>query len=615
MGGFWDFPSVKDVSIDDWFWTPYLESVRTVMLPYVLDKFEEDGYLENYDRVARGETGGHRGPHFSDGLLMETLRGACDFLAARPDMALRARVDGIVKRVRAASLVTDGFLSTWTLLEAPDRRWGENGGDIVIQHDLYNHGALIEAAVSHYRATGETVLLDCAVRAANLICAYMGDAPKRNVIPGHSLPEEAFVRLFVLFRDTRALDEYAGAHGVHYDDYLRMADFWYRARGRHEGRGLSSRFAPAYNQDDAPFEQARQAVGHSVRAALCYTGAAAVAREYGDGRYTAALDAIWRNVYDRKLHVSGGIGTRHDIEGFDADYNLPGDAYLETCAAIAFMFWAGEMSRLRPRAEYYDGFERALYNNVLAAVGPDFTHFFYQNPLVSPGGVKRWAWHGCPCCPPMLIKLFSSLQSYIYSYRTGALNVNLLIGSRFETADFSIEQHDGRIRVDSRGRALTLRVRMPRFADGFGLSIDGRPLDYEAEDGYAAVTRVWADTVSLAGMDRLTRVFANPRVAAERGNVAVMDGPFLYCAEGIDNGGDVDFTIAKEPRLMRTADGVTGWRQGGGTFKLIPYYQWCRRATGRSEDDRMAVWFRQEDMRAEDELAREIGENLYGDYR
>ena len=36
MGGFWDFTSVKDVSIDDWFWTPYLESVRTVMLPYVL---------------------------------------------------------------------------------------------------------------------------------------------------------------------------------------------------------------------------------------------------------------------------------------------------------------------------------------------------------------------------------------------------------------------------------------------------------------------------------------------------------------------------------------------------------------------------------------------------
>ena len=60
---------------------------------------------------------------------------------------------------------------------------------------------------------------------------------------------------------------------------------------------------------------------------------------------------------------------------------------------------------------------------------------------------------------------------------------------------------------------------------------------------------------------------------------------------------------------------MTGWRQGGGTFKLIPYYKWCRRATGRSEDDRMAVWFRQEDMRAEDELAREIGENLYGDYK
>ena len=44
-------------------------------------------------------------------------------------------------------------------------------------------------------------------------------------------------------------------------------------------------------------------------------------------------------------------------------------------------------------------------------------------------------------------------------------------------------------------------------------------------------------------------------------------------------------------------------------------YKRCRRATGRSADDRVAVWFRQADMRAEDELACEIGENLYGDYR
>ena len=39
-------------------------------------------------------------------------------------------------------------------------------------------------------------------------------------------------------------------------------------------------------------------------------------------------------------------------------------------------------------------------------------------------------------------------------------------------------------------------------------------------------------------------------------------------------------------------------------------YKGCRRET-----DRMAVWFRQADMRAEDELAHEIGEDLYGDYR
>lgn len=116
------------------------------------------------------------------------------------------------------------------------------------------------------------------------------------------------------------------------------------------------------------------------------------------------------------MHISGGIGTRHDIEGFDADYVLPNDAYLEACAAIALAFWAGEMNLLGEKSEYFDCFERSLYNNVGSAVGSDFKHFFYKNPLVSNGGVTRWEWHECPCCPPMLLKLFASLPSYIYSY-------------------------------------------------------------------------------------------------------------------------------------------------------------------------------------------------------
>ena len=619
----WKRPQTAEVTIKDRFWTPYLEKIRRVMLPYVLDRLEGDGYAENFAAAASGPANGrkHRGPPFSDGLFWETLRGACDFLAQKPDAELEARIDRYIALFSAASAVNGGFLCTRTILEYPDRRWGENGGNIIHQHDLYDHGALIEAAVSHYLATGKTTLLTLAVRAADLICSEIGEPPKRNIVPGHSLPEEAFVRLYRLFRDHRELDALAEQENVRYDAYLSMAVFWYEARGRRENRTISVGFSAEYNQDHETFSLQRTAVGHSVRASLCYTGAAAVTYETRNAAYREALDALWDNVYRRKLHISGGIGTRHDIEGFDTDYNLPNDAYLETCAAIGFAFWAGEMHLLSPRAEYFEGFERALYNNILASVAEDARHYFYQNPLQSDGTIRRWEWHGCPCCPPMLLKLYSSLGTYIYTCSEHALCVNLLIGSTLDTERYSVTQEDGCFRVDSHGELLSLRIRIPAYADDPVLRLGEEPVSCTMEDGYAVITRVWKpdEVLSLSYTGSVRRMIADPRVADDRGKCAVFYGPYLLCAEGMDNGGNVDFQIAAEPSFTVSGEDnaetltVSGKTADGKTFTLIPYYRWCRRE-GTDAERAMAVWFRQDGLPDGETLARMTDGSLYAEY-
>jgi len=390
-------PAVPQVSVKDRFWTPYLEKIRHKTLPYVLDKFEEIGYVDNFRIVAGLKEGESKGPSFSDGLLLETMRGASDLLAAEYDAALDARLDALIEIIAAASDADpDGFICTKTILNYPDQRWGENGGDIIIAHDLYDHGALVEAGVHHYLATGKTTLLRPAVRAANYICQVI---PPLGIVPGHSLPEEAFVKLHCLFRDHTELAAFAMEHGVDADKYLRMAEFWYDERGKKPGSHLP-RFSMSYNQNHVPFAEQREALGHSVRATLCYTGASAVVREAGREDYLPALNALWENITKRKMHISGGVGTRHDIEGFDVDYNLPNDAYLETCAGIGLTFFAAEFGLISPKAERFDVFERALCNNILAAIGEDGQHYFYQNPLLSDGSIRRWDWHGCPCCPP-----------------------------------------------------------------------------------------------------------------------------------------------------------------------------------------------------------------------
>ena len=422
------------------------------------------------------------------------------------------------------------------------------------------------------------------------------------------------MKLYRLFRDHRELDEFAEAHQVDGESYLKVAEFWYDMRGNHQDRSPNEGFTVKYNQDHLPFAEQTTAEGHAVRATLCYTGAAAVAYELGREDFVKALDTIWENVTQKKLHISGGIGTRHDIEGFDEDYNLPNNAYLETCAAIGNAFWNGEMSLLKAESKYYDYLEQSLYNNVLAAVGDDFVHYTYQNPLISDGTVRRWEWHGSPCCPPMLLKIFSALNTYIYTYRDGAVNVNMYIGSTLETDDFKITQNEKHIRVDSKGKAMAVRVRIPNYAENFILTVADKPAAFAVEDGYAVLNGVWTEEteIMVSFEEPVRRIFANPAVEADRGMVAFMKGKFLLCAEGIDNGGDVEFTVAEEPELTVDGDTVIGKTSDGKEFRLIRYYTWCNR-NNEPTDSKMAVWFKQANMPDAAVLEAKLGGKLYGE--
>ena len=603
------YPKVGSVAIQDDFWSPYLKNIRTITLPYTFKKMEESNYVNHFISVGKKDEKKHPGPPFTDGLLLEALRGACDFLATERDADLELYVDNLIEIIVAAQ-AEDGFLCTHTLKEQPEKRWGDNGGDIVLQHDLYNHGCLIEAAVSHYNTTKKTTLLQAAVKAANLIANTMGYAPKKNIIPGHSIAEEALVKLYRLLRDDIELSIFVEENNANFNAYLDVAEFWYDARGNHENRFLSKSFSPIYNQDHITFAKQTEAVGHSVRAMLCYLGATVVAKEKGRTDFLEALNSLWDSVVYKKLHISGGIGARHDIEGFDVDYNLPNKAYLETCAAIGLAFWNTEMNLISANAKYFDCFERSLYNNVLSAVGGDFHHFFYQNPLQSDGDLRRWEWNACPCCPPMLLKIFSALNSFIYSYDNESINVNMFIGSSYENDLFSISQSRNTIKIDSKGKKMTVRIRIPEYVSHFSMS-----KAFQIENGYAIVEDIWDNNNPLIlNYDTpIRRIYCNPKVRENHGKIAVMHGPFVMCAEGIDNGGDVDIKVAENPHLTMRGENIVGASATGADFHLIPYYKWCNRGDGDT-DAKMAVWLTQENMRDRDHLAAEIGDNLYATY-
>ncbi|RYD49515.1 MAG: hypothetical protein EOP85_01480, partial [Verrucomicrobiaceae bacterium] len=547
---------IQDVTINDGFWSPKIGLWSSVTINDTFDKFEQYGGFTNFDRVAQGLTGNHAGEPWWDGLIYETIRAAGDFLSANPDPALQARVDAYIVRIKAAAAHDpDGYVNTAQQLNNIGYKWknpptpGDNHDDD-FPHTIYNAGCLVEAAIHYHRATGDTELLKIATRMANYMCGIMGPAPKLNIIPGHALSEETFVNLYQLYRDEPDLKAAVGLP-VNEQDYLNLAQFWIENRGNTVGRVSKG----SYNQDDISVFLQPTLQGHAVRSVLLASGMAVAGRENSRADYRQTLERWWQNMVDARMYVTGGLGAVAAYEGFGADYELPHDGYAETCASAACGLFSHNMNLLTGNAKYVDTLERELYNGALSGVSLQGDTYFYTNPMSSEPNHRRWEWAGAglpltPCCPPMFLKLTSALPSMIYATKGSTVYVNLYVGSqasiRTQSLDLGITQTtgypwNGTMNFTIHPAApstFTVKFRVPGWSGAPEFRINGELASGLAvTDGYATVTRQWqaGDTVGLTLPMPVKRVKSDERVKADRGRVALMRGPVVYCFEGLDN--------------------------------------------------------------------------------
>jgi DUF1680 family protein len=552
---------IQQVVIEDDFWSPKRKVWREVTIPDCFAKFEKDGALANFDKVRDGTGGEHGGPPWYDGLIYEMICGCADFLASQRDPALEARLDGYIERIAAAAAKDpNGYLNTYTQLKEPTHRWGLNGGNDNWQHDVYNAGAMVEAALHYYRATGKTRLLEVATRLANHMADVMGPPPKANVVPGHSLGEEAMVKLYLLYREKSELKAQMPVP-VDEQRYLKLAEFWIENRGHHEGR---KSYGP-YGQDHKPVLQQETIEGHAVRATLLCAGLVAAANVNGREDYFAASRRLWNNMVQRRMYVIGGLGAVAGHEGFGPDYVLPNNGYLETCAAIGAAFFHHNMNLAFAEARYADELERALLNGVLSGVSLKGDTYFYENPLEAGKKRTRWAWHGCPCCPPMFLKITGALPSYLYAQDADGVYVNQFVGShatvRLNGAAVGLQQTtrypwDGEARLEvklERPAEFAVNVRLPGWCSEPHLKLNGQALsNFKNVRGYARLQRKWqgGDVIELSLPMPVQRIKAHPKVEANIGLVALQRGPMVYCLEAGDNRGHVrNLVLPPDARL------------------------------------------------------------------
>ncbi len=522
----------QNVSIGGSFWGPRLSALRETTLSAVRHQCDISGRLSNFDKAAaklKGEPnpGEFEGLLFNDSDVYKMMEGWACLIATETDATRREsmdkELDALIARIGAAQHA-DGYIDTYYTLKAGiENRFTREEWD----HETYCMGHLIEAGAMHFQATGKRNLLTIAIKAADFLRGLYGPG-KFTVPPGHQEVELALVKLGEATGDRK---------------YTDLACELVEYRG-HPRRALDGSTTPPwgdYAQDHKPPAEQSEAAGHAVRAGYFYSAMADLAR-LGHGEYRPALDALWEDITQRRIFVTGGIGPSGRNEGFTVPYDIPTEsAYQETCASIALCLWAHRMFLLEGDARYMEQFERTVYNAALAGVSLKGDQFFYVNPLASRGGHHRTDWFACACCPPNVLRFFAELGQYAYSLKGNTVYVNLFMESKVTLAlgegTVEIEQktdypYGGAIRVNvvnHSDRAITLAVRGDAESAAVVADTDGyRRISVAAHEG---------GTIDAEISMKPLRVYSDPRVRASVGRVAIVRGPLVYAAESIDNGG------------------------------------------------------------------------------
>ncbi|HWG14609.1 MAG TPA: beta-L-arabinofuranosidase domain-containing protein [Streptosporangiaceae bacterium] len=599
-----------DAPITGGLWAERQRVNRETTVPVGLRQLEAAGSLENFKAAAAGQHGTYHGRVFQDGevykwleaLAWEQTRGEDPRFAA-----WQREVTGLIRDAQAP----DGYLNTFEQVTGDD---DDRFRDLAVNHEIYNVGTLTQAAVAQVRSGHDDGLITIAQRAVAQLGQTFGPG-QRDGVCGHPQIEMALTELFRLTGDP---------------DDLALARYFTEARGHGllAPVGLDRFRGSTFYSDRIPVRDTTVPEGHAVRAVYLASGATDVAIEADDAELLAALRGQWQAMTETKMYLTGGLGAHWDGESFGDPFELPTSrAYAETCAAIGSVQWAWRLLLATGEAGYADLIERTLYNAILPGVSLSGDRFFYVNALQLRGDAPaaeepkvvangRQPWFPTSCCPTNVTRTLSSLEHYFTTSSADGLQVHQYAPMRVRTTvggepvelDVATEYPwDGTVEFEVRAAApaapWTLSLRIPAWAAGAELAVNGRSAGEGAEPGrYAQLRRQWSPgdvvTLTLPMPPRLTR--PDERIDAVRGCAAIERGPLVYCIEQADQDALVDevriedgpMTAVAEPGLLGGVTVVEAPGRASGspeaaavTLRAVPYFSWANRDIGA-----MRVW-------------------------
>lgn len=411
------------VRIKSRFWDPIIQISRTESLPIIYEKLKSYGTWDAMRLTWKRGDHGLTPDILWDSDIGKYIEAASYALYHEANVQMEARVEDAIDMITKAQQ-GDGYIGIFHTIVEPSKRWTSLAHHL----ELYGGGHLLEAAVTRHIAAGcpkPDGFLGVMQNYVQLIKKMFGNKDGQLLdYPGHQEIELALMRLYDITGDESLVD---------------LAKYFVEERGRTDAprqghawdiaarkRGDDPHtFFPHYwpsprcywhMQAHLPIREQKEIVGHSVQAMYWLAAVTDIALATNEQSYLDTVDLLWQNMVEKKMYVTGGIGSVHVYEGFGEEYDLPNEtSYAETCAAIGILFLAQRKLRVKVDATVADILELVLYNAMLAGISLDGKTFNYSNPLATTGcSHKRSSWFKVFCCPSNICRLLNSLGNYIY---------------------------------------------------------------------------------------------------------------------------------------------------------------------------------------------------------
>ncbi|NKF24203.1 glycoside hydrolase family 127 protein [Solimonas marina] len=469
--------------------------------------------LHNF-RVTAGQPsaaeplGGWESPHCElRGHFVGHYLSACALLlAAGDDPAIRTQLQAVLDGL-AACQRDDGYLSAF-----PDSFFDRLGRHENVWVPIYTWHKLIAGLIDVHQHTGDARALTMARGMADWLAAWsapFGDDDWKQILDVEfGGINESYFTLYGLIGDAR------------YEQMARRFDH-------------HAVFDPlAAHRDALAGLHANTNIPKIVGAARGY-------ELTGEARYHDIAAFFWKTVTGHHAYCTGGTSNYERWAGPDQFAGQLSGHTQECCCSYNMLKLTRHLYGWRPDAALIDYYERVLFNSRLGTQDARGMMMYFVPLDAGYWKVFNKPYDSFWCCTGTGTEEFAKTQDTIYFHTGEQLYVNLFIASELHWPEQGLrlrqetafpQQQGTTLKLKlRRPRTLTLQLRIPAWARGATLSVNGQPQDVTLQPGtYYALRRRFADgDVVALGLPMALHAAPLPD---DDGLQAMMYGPLVLAA-------------------------------------------------------------------------------------